>query len=111
MESGLYILIGIIGVVVSFILSELYVLKKNGFFLGLYLFVSVLFNSQHYSVAFNQEFLNSWLFMFSNDTSVALGYVRHIGLIFFILTLMTFPPSKFRLLLYVLFRRRNKSKY
>ncbi len=111
MESGLYILISIVGVVVSFILSELYVLNKNGFLFGLYLFVSVLFNSQHYSIAFNKEFLNSWLFVFPNDTSVVLGYVRHIGLMFFILTLMTFPPSKFRLLLYVLFKRKKESKY
>jgi hypothetical protein len=106
----LYILIGSVGVVISLVLSEVYVSKRNKIYFGLYLLVSTLFNAQHYNVAFNNKFLNLWLFLLNGELSTPSEIIRNIGFVFFVLTLMTFPPSKLRLLYYVLFKRR-KSKH
>lgn len=117
MDGVLYVTVSLIGVVLCHLSSEgIYRTYrnnpiKNKVYTILYIIFLMEFGAQHYGVCFENEMSNNWLFMISFDINAPTDSIRMFGFLFFILTILTPPPSKLRLLYYVLFKRRYKSKY
>lgn len=116
MDGLLYVTVSLIGVVLCHLLSEgIYRTHrnnsiKNKVYTVSYVIFLMEFGAQHYGVCFENEMSNNWLFIISFDANAPTDSIRMFGFLFFILTILTPPPSKLRLLYYVLFKRRNKPR-
>lgn len=117
MDGLLYVAVSLIGVVLCHLSSEgIYRTYrnnpiKNKVCTACYIIFLMEFGAQHYGVCFENEMSSNWLFIIHFDMNTPTASIRMFGFLFFILTILTPPPSKLRLLYYVLFKRRNKSKY
>lgn len=116
MDGLLYITVSLFGILLCHLLSEgIYRTCrnnpiKNKIYAVCYIVCVMGFGAQHYGVCFENEMSNNWFFIISFDMNTPTDLIRMFGFLFFILTILTPPPSKLRLLYYVLFKRR-KSKY
>ncbi|MDD9175925.1 hypothetical protein PVK63_14520 [Aliivibrio sp. S2TY2] len=93
----LYIGVGMVGVLLSFMFSRLYIKNHNSLYLILYVVVScIIFGSQHYSIFFDQRVMGYW-FMRSFEGSFEVdGTVRFIAFVFLVLHALTIPFPKSR---------------
>lgn len=107
----LYISISLLGVYLCHAMSNKYLStgRENNKFLYLYLVVAVMLGEQHYSLAFNKEVSLFWGLFFNENSISVSDSLSNTGFAFFVLTILTFPPSKLNLLLRVVRRVKQKN--
>lgn len=114
MDLLIYVSVSLIGVYLSHVSSEYCYRgfrKQVNYRYVIYFALVLMFGCQHYSIFFNDQLINDWFYFISFDTEKPTSIMKLFSFLFFILTILTPPPSRLRLLYYVLFKRRNKSKY
>lgn len=115
-DEILYIGVSFIGVVLCHFFSDgIYRTIRNNpvrnkLYTICYIVSLMSFGSQHYGIFFENKILNNWLFIISFEMDSPTDLIKVFSFLFFVLTILTPPPSKLKLLYYVLFKRR-KSKY
>lgn len=96
----LYISISLLGVYLCHAISNKYLStgRENNRYLYLYLVIALMLGEQHYSLAFNKEVSLLWGLFFNEAFMSVSDTVSNMGFAFFVLTILTFPPSKLNLL-------------
>ncbi|MFV8458631.1 hypothetical protein ACNO5M_26515 [Vibrio owensii] len=112
MSISVYILISLIGLLITHIISNqyMYSAKYNRTYFVRYILSLALFGEPHYSLAFNDEFSLIWSAFFELEAPITNESFGDLGFLFFVLTIMTAPPSQFNRLEPVELYLRNKIK-
>lgn len=103
MSLLLYISISTLGLLLTHVLSEFYVVKQRLGLILIYLSVFVVFSVQHYTILFDKMFFDEWLFFISTSDKSASDLFRFLSAIFLALEVLTVPKSKLGIIYHKLF--------